>query len=413
VPENQILKRLRNDWSVNTAQALSLEGKLPYFRAMQSSNSNRVTIDGRSRLMLGSNNYLGLADHPVVVEGARRALETFGTGSTGSRLLNGTIDLHLQLEAEIADWYGTESAIVFTTGHQSNLGAIGTLAGRGDIIIADADAHASIHDAARFSDAQAIRFRHNDADSLREKLAGAAQRGRPALVTVDGVYSMEGDLAPVDRLAAVCQEYGALLLVDEAHAVGVFGAQLTGVTEMYGQAAATPMRTGTFSKSIASTGGFAAGPRDLIDAIRLHGRSFLFTASGVPAAVGGALAAVRLIRSAEGRERAEQCLANARFLRDSLIALDVPLGEPATGPDGEEVVTPIIPVVVGESLRAVAKWNELFDRGVFTGLAHYPAVPNGRALLRLAVTAEHSFADLDEAAQTIHAVLADERQLVA
>jgi 8-amino-7-oxononanoate synthase len=413
VPENLILRRTREDWTVNTVRALRTEGKLPYFRAMQTTNSTRVDIEGRPHLMMGSNNYLGLADHPLVMEGARKALDRFGTGTTGSRLLNGTIDLHLELEAEIADWYGVEDAIVFTTGHQSNLGTIGTLAGRGDIVVADADAHASIHDAAKFSDAQAVRFRHNDPDSLAQKLAVAAERGRPALVTIDGLYSMEGDIAPIDRIAAICLEYGALLLVDEAHAVGVFGRNLTGLTEAFGMTDVTPLRTGTFSKSIASTGGFAVGSRDLIDAIRIHGRSFLFTAAGVPAAVGAALAAVRLIRSAEGQERAERCLANARFLRDSLVALDVPVADVATGPDGQEMVTPIVPVIVGESLRAAAKWNELFERGVFTGLAHYPAVPHDRALLRLAVTAEHSFVDLDEAAETIHAVLADDRQLVA
>ncbi|WP_198422419.1 aminotransferase class I/II-fold pyridoxal phosphate-dependent enzyme [Streptomyces sp. QHH-9511] len=396
-------------------RALELEGKSPYFRALQTGNSPRIDMDGRPRMMLGSNNYLGLADHPLVVEGARKALERFGTGSTGSRLLNGTIDLHLELEAEIADWYGTEAAIVFTTGHQSNLGTVGALAGRGDVIVADSDAHASLHDAARFTDAQSVRFRHNDIDNLAEKLTAAAKRSRPTMVTVDGVYSMEGDLAPIDQIAEVCLEHNALLLVDEAHSVGVLGPDLTGVTELYGKADTTPLRTGTFSKSIASTGGFAVGSHDLIDAIRTNGRAFLFTAAGVPAAIGGALAAVRLIRSAEGRERAERCLANARFLRDSLVSLGVPLTGPAIGPDGAETVTPIVPVIVGESLRAFAKWHELYEHGVFAALAHYPAVPLDRALLRLAVTAEHTFADLEEAAASIHTVLepAVERRLVA
>ncbi|MFJ8670138.1 aminotransferase class I/II-fold pyridoxal phosphate-dependent enzyme [Streptomyces sp. NPDC093600] len=396
-------------------RALELEGKSPYFRALQSANSPSVDMDGRSRMMLGSNNYLGLADHPLVIEGARRALERFGAGSTGSRLLNGTIDLHLELEAEIADWYGTEAAIVFTTGHQANLGTVGALAGRGDVIVSDSDAHASLHDAARFTDAQSVRFRHNDIDNLAEKLAAAAKHGRPAMVTVDGVYSMEGDLAPIDRIAEVCLERNALLLVDEAHSVGVLGPDLTGVTALYGKAGRTPLRTGTFSKSIASTGGFAVGSRDLIDAIRTNGRALLFTAAGVPAAIGAALAAVRLIRSAEGQERAERCLANARFLRDSLASLGVPLAGPAIGPDGAEAVTPIVPVIVGESLRAFAKWHELYERGVFAALAHYPAVPLDRAMLRLAVTAEHTFADLEEAAKAIHTVLEldAERRLVA
>ncbi|QGZ52680.1 aminotransferase class I/II-fold pyridoxal phosphate-dependent enzyme [Streptomyces sp. QHH-9511] len=410
-----MVRRLQQNWSMKIIRALELEGKSPYFRALQTGNSPRIDMDGRPRMMLGSNNYLGLADHPLVVEGARKALERFGTGSTGSRLLNGTIDLHLELEAEIADWYGTEAAIVFTTGHQSNLGTVGALAGRGDVIVADSDAHASLHDAARFTDAQSVRFRHNDIDNLAEKLTAAAKRSRPTMVTVDGVYSMEGDLAPIDQIAEVCLEHNALLLVDEAHSVGVLGPDLTGVTELYGKADTTPLRTGTFSKSIASTGGFAVGSHDLIDAIRTNGRAFLFTAAGVPAAIGGALAAVRLIRSAEGRERAERCLANARFLRDSLVSLGVPLTGPAIGPDGAETVTPIVPVIVGESLRAFAKWHELYEHGVFAALAHYPAVPLDRALLRLAVTAEHTFADLEEAAASIHTVLepAVERRLVA
>ncbi|MFE7328137.1 aminotransferase class I/II-fold pyridoxal phosphate-dependent enzyme [Streptomyces sp. NPDC057565] len=395
-------------------RAMELEGTSPYFRAMQTANSPRINMDGCPRMMLGSNNYLGLADHPLVIEGARRALERFGAGSTGSRLLNGTIDLHLELEAEIADWFGTEAAIVFTTGHQANLGTVGALVGRGDVIVSDSDAHASLHDAGKFTDAQSVRFRHNDIDNLAEKLAAAAKHGRPAMVTVDGVYSMEGDLAPIDQIAEVCLEHNALLLVDEAHSVGVLGLNLTGVTELYGKAGKTPLRTGTFSKSIASTGGFAVGSHDLIDAIRTNGRALLFTAAGVPAAVGGALAAVRLIRSAEGQERAERCLANARFLRDSLASLGVPLAEPAIGPGGAEAVTPIVPVIVGESLRAFAKWHELYERGVFAALAHYPAVPLNRAMLRLAVTAEHTFADLEEAAKSIHTTLEldVERQLV-
>lgn len=413
--KSQMVRRLQDNWSMKILRALELEGKSPYFRAIQTANSPRITMDGRPRMMLGSNNYLGLADHPLVIEGARHALERFGAGSTGSRLLNGTIDLHLELEAEIADWYGTEAAIVFTTGHQANLGTVGALVGRGDVIVADADAHASLHDAAKFTDAQAVRFRHNDIDNLAEKLAAAAKHGRPAMVTVDGVYSMEGDLAPIDQIAEVCLKHSALLLVDEAHSAGVFGPNLTGVTELYGKTGMTPLRTGTFSKSIASTGGFAVGSHDLIDAIRTNGRALLFTAAGVPAAIGGALAAVRLIRSAEGQERAERCLANARFLRGSLASLGVPLADPAIGPDGAETVTPIVPVVVGESLRAFAKWHELYERGVFAALAHYPAVPLDRAMLRLAVTAEHTFADLEEAATSLHTVLEPdaERQLVA
>ncbi|MFJ3213488.1 aminotransferase class I/II-fold pyridoxal phosphate-dependent enzyme [Streptomyces flaveolus] len=403
--KSQMVRRLQENWSLKILRALELEGTSPYFRAMQTANSARVGMDGRPRMMLGSNNYLGLADHPLVIEGARRALERFGAGSTGSRLLNGTIDLHLELEAELADWYGTEAAIVFTTGHQANLATVGTLAGRGDVIVCDADAHASLHDAARFTDAQAVRFRHNDVGHLAEKLAAAAKCGRPALVTVDGVYSMEGDLAPIDQIAEACLQHNALLLVDEAHAAGVFGPNLTGVTELHGTAGMTPLRTGTFSKSIASTGGFAVGPQDLIDAIRTNGRAFLFTAAGVPAAIGGALAAVRLIRSPEGQERAEHCLKNARFLRGLLASLGVALADPATGPDGAEVVTPIVPVIIGESLRAFATWHQLYERGVFAALAHYPAVPLDRALLRLAVTAEHTFADLEEAAMSIHTVL--------
>ncbi|MFF7177549.1 aminotransferase class I/II-fold pyridoxal phosphate-dependent enzyme [Streptomyces sp. NPDC008121] len=413
--KSQIVRRLQENWSMKILRALELEGKSPYFRAMQTANSPRITMDGRPRLMLGSNNYLGLADHPLVIEGARRALERFGAGSTGSRLLNGSIDLHRELEAEIADWFGIEDAIVFTTGHQANLATVGALVGRGDVIVSDSDAHASLHDAAKFTDAQSVRFRHNDIDSLVEKLAAAGKSGRPTMVTVDGVYSMEGDLAPIDQVSEVCLEHRALLLVDEAHAVGVLGPHLTGVTELYGKADRTPLRTGTFSKSIASTGGFVVGSHDLVDAIRTNGRAFQFTAAGVPAAVGGALAAVRLIRSAEGRDRADRCLANARFLRDSLASLGVPLAAPAVGPGGAETVTPIVPVLVGESLRAFATWHELYERGVFAALAHYPAVPLDRAMLRLAVTAEHTLADLEEAAASLHTVLKldAEHQLVA
>ena len=368
---------------------------------MQSATNAYVRCDGRARIMMGSNNYLGLADHPRVREAARKAIDDFGTASTGSRVLNGTIDLHVELEAELAAWHGTEDALVFTTGYQTNVGAIGALIGPGDAIVLDCAAHASIQDGAELSRAAVHRFAHNDTADLRTKLEASAGTGAPTLVAVDGLYSMEGDLAPMHDIAALCSEFGAMLMVDEAHSAGIFGEDRTGVVSMFDLADQVEIRMGTLSKGLASTGGYVAGRRDVIDVLRTGARAWLFTTSGVPAAVAAALEAVRIARSSEGAERAQKVLTNARYLRDGLAAQDISVGGESDTPWGQRIVSPIVPVRVGETFEAVSLWNQLYENGIYTGLAIHPAVPRNGALLRLCVTASHSKSELDRVIDTV------------
>src|SRR5918997_4298967 len=251
---------------------------LPYSRRLESPAAPVVEMEGAERIMLGSNNYLGLTGDQRVIAGARDALERYGTGLTGSRLLNGTIDLHLELERELAEWMGTEEAIVFTTGHQANVGTLGTLLAPGDTVIADSADHASILDGCLLSRAKLRPFRHGRLDKLEKMLGRAAEDGGGVLVVVDGVFSMEGDVAPLPQIAELCRAHGPRLMVDEAHAAGVLGARGAGSSELLGVEDRVDLRMGTFSKSLASCGGFIAGPADVIDFLPFSPRPFLFPA---------------------------------------------------------------------------------------------------------------------------------------
>src|SRR5919107_1039872 len=248
---------------------------MPYFRVLEGPAGPVVDMEGHERIMLGSNNYLGLTGDERVKDAARQALERFGTGLTGSRFLNGTLDLHLELERELADWMGSEDALVYTTGYLANTGAIGTLLGPGDTVICDSGDHASILDAVTMSRARIRPFRHNRLDKLETMLERAESDGGGVLVVVDGVFSMEGDLAPIPDIAALCREHGARLMIDEAHGVGVLGARGAGTAELFGLEDDVDLRMGTFSKSLASCGGFIAGSHEVIDFLRIQSRAFL------------------------------------------------------------------------------------------------------------------------------------------
>jgi 8-amino-7-oxononanoate synthase len=379
---------------------------LPYFRVLEGPTLPVVEMEGKQRVMLGSNNYLGLTGDERVKQGALDALNKYGTGLTGSRFLNGTIDLHLELERELADWIGTESALVFTTGHQANLGALGTILAPGDTVIADSGDHASILDGCILSRAKLRAFRHNRIDRLEHALDRAQADGGGILVVVDGVFSMEGDVAPLPEIAELCSRYGARLMVDEAHALGVLGARGAGSAELLGVEDRVDLRMATFSKSLASCGGVIAGPADVIDFLRIQARPFMFTAAAVPAAVGAALAAVRICRSDEGRQLFAKALDNARYLHDGLGGLGFNVVPATRLPDGTEVVTPIVPVVVGDDWSAGLLWKALYDGGVFVNAALHPAVPPAGALLRTSVMATHDRPTLDRALE----VFADAKQ---
>ncbi|MGI8556829.1 MAG: aminotransferase class I/II-fold pyridoxal phosphate-dependent enzyme [Solirubrobacteraceae bacterium] len=375
-------------------------GLLPYFREVSSPAMPVVEMEGKPRIMLGSNNYLGLTSDERVINGARDALERLGTGLTGSRLLNGTTSLHLDLERELAEWMGTEDAIVFTTGHQANVGTIGTLLGPGDTVIVDSGDHASLLDGAILSRAKLRAFRHNRLDKLERALERATTDGGGILVVVDGVFSMEGDIAPLREICELCERFEARLMVDEAHAAGVLGARGAGTAELLGVENRIDLRMGTFSKSLASCGGFVVGSAEVIEFLRVQSRAFLFTASGVPAAVGAALAALRIVRSDEGRELLAAVLENARLLNRGLHELGFSVVEPSpvtTSAGEESLLTPIVPVRVGDDWKAAQLWRELYDAGVFTNVAVHPAVPPGGALLRTSVMATHDEATLERA----------------
>jgi 8-amino-7-oxononanoate synthase len=375
--------------------AAAKEGDLlPYFRLLESEAGPVVEMEGRETIMLGSNNYLGLTGDPRVKAAARNALERYGTALTGSRLLNGTIPLHVDLEREIAEWMGTDDSLVFTTGYQANLGCIGTILEPGDTVIVDSGDHASILDGCRLSGARLRPFRHNRIDKLERMLERARADGGGVMVVVDGVFSMEGDICDLPPIVELCRSHGARLMVDEAHGVGVLGDRGTGACELFGLADEVDLRMGTFSKSLASCGGFVAGPADVIEYLRITARAFVFTAAAVPAAIGAALEAVRICRS-EGAPLFARLLDNAAYLHAGLRDLGLVVVEPTTLPDGSTAITPIVPIVVGEDWQAVLLWKALFEAGVYTNVALHPAVPPGGALLRTSLMATHERSHLD------------------
>ncbi len=411
-----VFAKVRNHERKELLAAARAADVLPYFHVLTSPATAVVEMEGAQRIMLGSNNYLGLTGDERVLGGAQDALHRYGTGLTGSRLLNGTIPLHLELEQEIAEWIGAEDALVFTTGHQANLGTLGTILAPGDTVIADSGDHASILDGCVLSRAKLRPFRHNRLDKLEKTLDRARGDGGGVLVVVDGVFSMEGDIAPLVEICELCERYGARLMVDEAHGAGVLGARGAGTAELLGVEDRVDLRMGTFSKSLASCGGFIAGSAEVVEYLRIYSRPFLFTASAVPAALGAALGALRVLRSPDGHALLERVLENAWRLRDGLhelgFAVVAPQPLPALASVGAApgvradasgrptIVTPIVPVLVGDDWKAALLWRALYDAGIFVNTALHPAVPPGGALLRTSVMATHDDATLDRALET-------------
>lgn len=360
-------------------------GLNPFYRELSGEIGPTIELRGQRLIMLGSNNYLGLTTDPRVKKAAAQALDHYGTGVTGSRLLNGTLDIHTELEEFLADWVGQPKSLVFSTGYGANLGLISTLVQSGDAVFCDSAAHASLVDGARLAEGALRAFRHNRPNSLHRGLR--TWRAQPAnggvLVAVDGIYSMEGDWAPLDEIRALCDKYQARLLVDEAHALGVVGPQGAGTAAATGARADLIM--GTFSKSLASCGGFIAGPEQVIDYLRIFCRPILFTASNVPASVAAALAAARIARSEDWRR--EKVLTLAQRLREGLADLGYDVG-----PASQSCIVP----VRGEDLLTTGLlWRALLDRGVYTNCSMPPAAQ--RPMLRTSVMATHTEAQIDQA----------------
>lgn len=409
-PALDLFERARHHDRAEIIAAAREHDMLPFFRLLEGPAGPVVQMEGMERVMLGSNNYLGLTGDPRVIAGAHDAIDKYGAALTGSRLLNGTIDLHVQLEAEIADWMGTEDAIVFTTGYQANLGTLSALLEAKDTVICDAGDHASLLDGIKLSGAKVRPFRHGRLDKLETMLDRARSDGGGVLVVVDGVYSMEGDICDLPRVAELTKSYGARLMVDEAHGCGVLGARGAGACELLGIEDQVDLRMGTFSKSLASCGGFIAGDADIVDFLRLYARSFLFTASAVPAAVGSALAAVKIAKSDEGRALLAKVLGNAEYLWTQLNERGVHVVDPGVELGeryGVKPYTPIVPILIGEDWEAGLVWKKLYDAGVYCNVAMHPAVPHGGALLRTSVMATHEREHLDRAIDAIMTVAAE------
>ncbi len=393
-----LFEKARTHERVDLLKAARENDLMPYFRLMEGQAGPVVEMEGAERVMLGSHNYLGLTRDPRVQQAAHDALDEYGTALTGSRFLNGTLPLHLELESELAAWMGTEDALVFTTGYQANVGCLSSILSPTDTVICDSGDHASIMDGVAMSRAKVRPFRHKRLDKLESMLERATGDGGGVLVVVDGVYSMEGDICDVPRVAELASQYGARLMVDEAHGVGVLGDRGAGACEALDAEDAVDLRMGTFSKSLASCGGFIAGPADVIEYLRFSSRSFMFTASAVPAALGAALAATKICRSDEGPPLFARVLENAGYLRAGLRELGYSVVDTgAQTPSGEELASPVVPVLVGDDWKAALLWKALYDGGVYTNVALYPAVERGGALLRTSLMATHEREHLDRA----------------
>ena len=379
-----LFEKLRSAPNMQRVQVLREGGVYPYFRAIEESDQGtHVTVRGRRLVMAGSNNYLGLTHHPEVMEAAREAISRYGTGCTGSRFLNGTLTIHEELEARLAKFLGREAAITSGTGFQTNVGAVGALAVRGDVIFGDRDNHASLIDGCRLSFAKLHKYRHNDVEDLERLLRDTPCEGG-RLVLTDGVFSMLGDLAPLPGIVEVAKRYGARILVDDAHAIGVLGRGGRGTPEHFGVEAETDLVVGTFSKSFATIGGFVSGTAEAIDYLKHASRSVLFSASMPPSNVATALAALAIIEREP--ERRDRLWRNVRRIKAGFDDL------------GFEVIdhgSPILSIVIGADEATFDFNRRLFEEGVFVNPVVPPAVPEGYSLLRTSYMATHTDEDLD------------------
>jgi len=367
-------------------QEVKAMGYYPYFRAIASAPAHTVMIEGHEEIMIGSNNYLGLTTDPRVKEACIKAVEKYGSGCTGSRYLNGTLDIHVKLEEELADFLNQEAALIFSTGFQTNLGTISCLVDKRDVIITDRSDHASIVDGTRLSYGKTYKFGHNDMTDLsrlmRQIESNSNSGGR--LVIVDGVFSMEGDIARLPEIVEIADQYGAGVMVDDAHAVGVLGPGGRGTAEHFGLEDRVDVIMGTFSKSFASLGGYIAASEEIINYVKHISRELIFSASMPPAAVAGVRAALQIIRSEP--ERRENLWANTRKMHKGFKELGFDIGV---------TETPVVPIYIGDDIDCFKFWKALTAAGIFANPIIPPAVPPGEALIRTSYTATHTDAELD------------------
>jgi 8-amino-7-oxononanoate synthase len=373
------------------AEELRSAGLYPYFRAIESSADREVTIGGRRMIMIGSNNYLGLTTHPRVVQAAKQAVDKYGSGCTGSRFLNGTLDIHEELEERLAKFMRKEATLLFSTGFQANLGGLSVLAGKDDVILCDRMNHASIIDGTRLSFARTIKFKHNDMEDLERILREVDQQG--AIVVTEGVFSMEGDLGELQGLAALKMRYGFRIFLDDAHGIGYMGAGGRGVAEHFEVENEVDLVMGTFSKSFASLGGFLAGPAKVIDYIKHHARALMFSASMPPSAVATVLAALEIMETEP--EHRERLWKNVLKMHAGYKAMGFNIGR---------TESPVIPIMTGTVERTLQFWHALFDAGIFVNPIIAPAVPRDMCLLRTSYMATHTDQELDRVLETMELI---------
>lgn len=367
------------------AREMMEAGVYPYFHMLTSGQDTEVIINGQRTIMIGSNNYLGLTSDPRVKQAAIEAIEKYGTGCSGSRFLNGTLDLHVQLENALAKFLHKEAAMCFSTGFQTNLGIISAIAGRGDYILCDRANHASIIDGTRLSFAKVIKYNHNDMADL-ERALKAVPEGHGILIVSDGVFSMEGDIVNLPDMVELAEKYGARIMIDDAHGLGVIGKGGRGTGEYYGLEDKVDIIMGTFSKSLASLGGYIAASEEVIHYVRHVSRPFIFSASISPANAAAALAALKILE--EEPERVQRLNELADYMREGFRELGIPIGNSQT---------PIIPVMTYDDFETFKKAKELLDEGVYVNPVITPAVRPGEALLRTSYTATHTKEQLDYA----------------
>lgn len=372
-----------------TAQAL---GYYPYFPKIEISDATEVTIDGQQKIMLGSNNYLGLTNHPLVIEAGVQALKKYGVGLTGSRFLNGNMILHEELEDQLAEFVGKEKALIFSTGFGVNLGVIAAVVGPGDVMLSDALNHASIVDGGKFSRARVIRFKHNNIEDL-EKCLASIGKAKGCFIAADGIFSMEGDIFNLPEVVKINKKYNARILIDDAHSLGVLGPNGEGTAAHFGLADKVDLIMGTFSKSLAGVGGYIAGEEPIIDYLKHHARTMIFTAALPPANVATVMKALKIIKKEP--ERRKRLWENANYMRKNLKQMGFDIGSSTT---------PIIPIIIGEDMKTFQVWKGLLKRGVYTNPIISPAVPAGRGLIRTSYMATHTREQLDYCLEQIYKV---------
>jgi 8-amino-7-oxononanoate synthase len=374
------------------ANMLRERGLYPYFRPIESAQDTEVLIDNKRVLMFGSNSYLGLTNHPKIKEASKKAIDKYGTGCAGSRFLNGTLDIHIELENRLASLVGKEAAVLFSTGYQVNLGVLSCITGRNDYIILDEYDHACIIDGSRLSFSKVLKYAHNDMNDLQRKLALLPEEA-VKVIAVDGIFSMEGDIVKLPQIVELADQYGANIMVDDAHSLGVIGHKGAGTASHFGLTEHVDLIMGTFSKSLASLGGFIAADKDTVDFIKHRGRSLMFSASMTPGSVGSVIAALDIMESEP--ERIQKLWDNTNYAMKLLLEEGFDLGP---------TESPILPIFVRDNEKTFLVTKQLQAAGIFVNPVVSPAVPSDSSLLRFSLMATHTFEQIEEAVEKLSKV---------